>query len=39
MEVRKMDNFERKLDEYANLIVSFGANVQKGKPVKIKAPV
>lgn len=34
-----MENFERKLDEYANLIVSFGANVQKGKPVKIKAPV
>ena len=34
-----MENFERKLDEYAKLIVNFGANVQKDKPVKINAPV
>ena len=34
-----MENFERKLDEYARLIVNFGANVQKGKPVRISAPI
>lgn len=34
-----MEKFERKLDEYARLIVNFGANVQEGKPVKINAPV
>jgi aminopeptidase len=34
-----MDNFERKLDEYARLIVNFGANVQKGKPVRISSPI
>lgn len=34
-----MENFEKKLDEYAKLIVNFGANVQEGKPVKISCPV
>lgn len=34
-----MNNFERKLDEYARLIVNFGANVQEGKPVRISAPI
>lgn len=34
-----MENFEKKLDQYAKLIINFGANVQAGKPVKIKAPV
>lgn len=34
-----MKNFERRLDEYARLIVNFGANVQEGKPVRISAPI
>lgn len=34
-----MENFNKKLEEYARLIVNFGANVQEGKPVKINAPV
>lgn len=34
-----MENFKEKLDEYAKLVVYYGANVQKGKPLKISAPV
>lgn len=34
-----MSNFEKKLDEYARLIVNFGANVQPSKPVRINAPI
>lgn len=34
-----MEKFNKKLDEYAKLIVNFGANIQEGKPVKINAPV
>lgn len=34
-----MKNFEKLLDEYARLIVEFGANVQPGKPVLIRGSV
>lgn len=34
-----MEDFNKKLDEYAKLIVNFGANVQAGKPVRISCPV
>lgn len=34
-----MKNFEKLLDEYARLVVEFGANVQPGKPVLIRGSV
>ena len=34
-----MEDFNKKLEDYARLVVDFGANVQKDKPVRIKGPV
>jgi aminopeptidase len=31
-----MENFEKRLDDYAKLIVEVGVNVQKGQPVEIR---